>query len=83
MSVRRLITHEQDLVLVVLLALDVTGHGLGNGSIADLAAMASDNAIKSLERAKLAKRGKSQMVLTDDGRAEARLAAARLARGAS
>ena len=40
--------HHQDLVLVVLLALDSTGHGLACGSVQDLALMASDNAIDAL-----------------------------------
>jgi hypothetical protein len=76
--------------LVLLLALDTTGHGLAEGSVPDLADMASWEALQTLERALLVRREedakvkgwqgpRGQLCLTDAGRAEARLAALRIA----
>jgi hypothetical protein len=76
----RTLRHHQDLVLVVLLALDTTGHGLGEGSILDLTSMASMAAVATLSHAALVRRQDSgALELTDAGRAEARLAAMRIA----
>jgi hypothetical protein len=76
----RCIGHHQDLVLVVLLTLDETGHGLASGSVPDLADMASHGALAALELARLIVRSDTDgLELTDAGRAEARLVAKRLA----
>jgi hypothetical protein len=79
-EITRGLQQHQDLVLVVLLALDTTGHGLASGSIQDLADMSSRPAIIALERARLICRNDTDgLMLTDAGRAEARTAAMRIA----
>ena len=78
--VKRSPKDDENLVLLVLLALDVTGHDLGPGSIKDLREMASDHAVTRLTSAQLirfTRRGAAG--LTDDGREEARRVAAGLA----
>jgi hypothetical protein len=80
-EITRSIQHHQDLVLVVLLALDTTGHGLAEGSIGDLADMSCPAAIVSLQALAMVRRHDTagSLELTDSGRAEARLAAMRIA----
>lgn len=72
----------ENLVLIVLLALDSTGHGLSRGSVTDLAEMASHAAVRDLTEARLVEIDKAGAAsLTTDGRAEARRVAAELAEG--
>ena len=70
--------NNQDTFLVLMLALDETGHGMGPGSVEDIEPLAP-GAMQSLLDAGLVRlSGCGTVELTVDGRAEARSVARRL-----
>jgi len=75
----RTIRHDQDLILMILLCLDNTGHGLAPGSVGDVLVLASDEALEVLKSNRfVGVDDKGTLDLTDEGRAEARAVASRL-----